>query len=69
MVLADALKDSGLAGPGDKLCAAVRRPHQGAMTRYDFAAPDMGGLSLAGYTYSKLVAGRYTRIPFKAGAK
>lgn len=69
MVLAAALKDAGPGAGGEKVCAAVRRVHQGAMTRYDFSAPDMGGFTLAGYTYSKLVGGRYTRIAYKAGAK
>lgn len=69
MVLAAALKDAGSDAGGDKLCAAVRRAHQGAMTRYDFSAPDMGGFTLGGYTYSRLVGGRYTRIDYKAGAK
>lgn len=69
MVLAAALKDAGPGASGDKLCATLRRPHQGAMTHYDFSAPDMGGFTLAGYTYSKLVGGRYTRIAYKAGPK
>lgn len=66
MALAAALKEAGPDASGDKLCAAVRKPHQGAMTRYDFSAPDMGGLTLAGYTYSKLVGGRFTRLDYKA---
>lgn len=69
MVLARAFKELGPNAAGDKLCAAVRRKHEGAMTTYDFSAPDMGGLALTGYTYSKLVGGRYTRLPYKAGAR
>lgn len=69
MVLAAALKDAGPNHSGDKLCSAIRRVHQGAMTRYDFTAPDMGGFILGGYTYSKLVGGRYTRIDYKAAAR
>lgn len=68
MVLAEALKDAGPNPTGDKLCAAVRRVHQGAMTRYDFTQPDMGGFTLAGYTFSKLTGGNYTRLEYKAGA-
>lgn len=68
MVLAEALKDAGPNPSGERLCAAVRRVHQGAMTRYDFTQPDMGGFTLAGYTYSKLTGGRYTRLDYKAGA-
>jgi len=67
MVLAAALKDVGPTPTGDKLCAAVRRVHQGAMTRFDFTQPDMGGFTIGGYTYSKLSAGRYSRLDYKAG--
>lgn len=66
MVLASALKAAGQDTSGEKLCAASRTAHQGVMTRYDFAAPDMGGLTLSGYTYSKLVGGRFTRIDYRA---
>jgi branched-chain amino acid transport system substrate-binding protein len=66
MALVEAFKTAGADAPGDKLCQAMRRPHQGAMTKYDFAAPDMGGLTLDGFTYSKLVGGKFTRLPYKA---
>lgn len=66
MALVEALKTAGGDAAGEKLCAAMRRPFQGVTTRYDFSAPDMGGMTLAGFTYSKLVAGRFTRLAYKA---
>ena len=66
MMLADALKVAGAGAAGDKLCTAMRRPYQGATTKYDFAAPDMGGMTLGGFTYSKLVGGKFTRLDYKA---
>lgn len=65
MALADAMKASGPDASGDKLCAAMRRPYLGAMTQYDFAAPDMGGLTMTGFNYAKLVGGKYSRLNYK----
>ena len=67
MALVEALKLSGADSSGDKLCSTLRRPFQGAMTRYDFSAADLGGLTLAGFNYSRLTAGRFTRLDYKAG--
>ncbi|MNT87207.1 hypothetical protein D3C72_2275930 [compost metagenome] len=66
MALAAGLKAAGADAPGDKLCSALRRPYQGVTSGYDFAAPDMGGMTLAGFTYSKLQNGRFERLPYKA---
>lgn len=66
MSLAEALKSAGADAAPEKLCEGMRRPYQGAMTRYDFSAPDMGGMTLAGFTYSKLVGGRFTRLDYRA---
>jgi len=65
MAVAEALKTAGPDAPGDKVCAAMRKPYQGAMTRFDFAAPDMGGMTMSGFNYAKLVGGRYTRLDYK----
>lgn len=67
IVLANALKKAGADAPNEKVCAAIRTPYQGAMAAYDFTAPDLTGLALASYNYSKLVGGKFTRLPFKAG--
>ncbi|SCU83960.1 ABC transporter periplasmic protein [Cupriavidus necator] len=66
MALAAGLKAAGAGAPGDKLCSALRRPYQGVTSGYDFAAPDMGGMTLAGFTYSKLQKGQFQRLPYKA---
>lgn len=66
MSLAEAFKSAGADAAPEKLCEGMRRPYQGAMTRYDFSAPDMGGMTLAGFTYSKLVGGRFTRLDYRA---
>jgi len=66
MVLANGLKAAGADAAGDKLCSALRRPYQGVTTGYDFAAPDMGGMTLAGFTYSKLQKGQFVRLDYKA---
>ncbi|MNK86802.1 Leucine-, isoleucine-, valine-, threonine-, and alanine-binding protein precursor [compost metagenome] len=66
MALAESIKANGADTSNEKLCAAMRRPYAGVTTRYDFAAPDMGGMTLAGFTYSKLVKGQFTRLDYKA---
>ncbi len=65
MALADALNKVGADAPGERLCAAMRRPYQGAMTQYDFAAPDMGGMTLAGFNYARLSQGKYSRLSYR----
>lgn len=46
---------------------AIRGPYAGAMAKFDFSAPDLTGLSLSSYVYSKLEKGKFTRVPFTAG--
>ncbi|HVR53494.1 MAG TPA: ABC transporter substrate-binding protein [Pseudorhodoferax sp.] len=65
MALADALQTAGADASGEKLCAAMRRPYVGAMARFDFSAPDMGGLDLSSFNYAKLTGGRYSRLAYK----
>lgn len=67
-VLAQALEKAGPDAGSEALAAAIRStPYRGVVAQYNFAAPDMTGIGLESYTYSKLVKGRYTRLPFKAG--
>jgi branched-chain amino acid transport system substrate-binding protein len=67
-VLARALEKAGPDAGSEAIAAAIRStPHRGGVAQYNFAAPDMTGIGLESYTYSKLVKGRYTRLPFKAG--
>ncbi|KJK21783.1 ABC transporter substrate-binding protein [Burkholderiaceae bacterium 16] len=66
MALADGLKTAGADAPNDKLCGALRKPYLGATTGYDFAASDMGGMTLAGFTYSRLQKGQFVRLGYTA---
>jgi branched-chain amino acid transport system substrate-binding protein len=60
----------GKAGADTKpasVAAALRGLYRGVLARYDFSAPDMTGIDLSSYVYSKLIKGEFTRLPFKAG--
>ncbi len=63
-ILAKGLAAAGPDASTAALAGAIRGPHQGVMARYDFAAPDMTGIALSSYTYSKLVKGKFTRLMF-----
>jgi branched-chain amino acid transport system substrate-binding protein len=63
-VLAKALNAAGPDAKTEAIAAAVRAPYQGVVAKYDFSAPDMTGIALSSYTYSKLVKGKFTRLPF-----
>jgi branched-chain amino acid transport system substrate-binding protein len=63
-VIAHALEKAGIDARHEKLCQAIRAPYHGVTTDYDFSAPDMTGIKLSGYIFSKLVHGKYTRLPF-----
>lgn len=67
MLLARAIGKAGPEAANDKLCAELRQPYDGVMTRWDFSQPDMGGLTLSSFTYSKLENGQFKRLDFKAG--
>ncbi len=66
-VLARALEQAGPDAGSEAIAAAIRAPYRGVIAQYNFAAPDMTGIELSSYTYSKLVKGRFTRLPFQAG--
>jgi branched-chain amino acid transport system substrate-binding protein len=63
-ILAKALTAAGADANTETLAAAIRRPYQGVLAAYNFSAPDMTGIALSSYTYSKLVKGKFTRLPF-----
>jgi branched-chain amino acid transport system substrate-binding protein len=65
-LLARALDKAGPDADQQALAAALRAPYPGVLAAYNFAAPDMTGIELSSYTYSKLVKGRFTRLPFSA---
>jgi branched-chain amino acid transport system substrate-binding protein len=68
-IVARAIESVGPSGSPQDVANAIRAPYAGAMTSYNFAADDMTGIQLSGYTYSKLVKGTFTRLPYKAKAK
>ena len=49
----------------EALAAAIRGPHKGVLANFNFAAPDMTGIDISSYVYSKLVKGQFTRLPFR----
>jgi branched-chain amino acid transport system substrate-binding protein len=65
-VLARALEKVGPDAPSEAVAKALREPYKGVLATYNFGAPDMTGIELSSYTYSKLVKGKFTRLPFKA---
>ena len=62
VLLAFAASVGPTAAP-EAVCKALQGPHSGVMTTWDFSAPDMTGITLSGYIFSKLVNGVYTRLP------
>jgi branched-chain amino acid transport system substrate-binding protein len=65
--VAAAIEKAGADAKPAAVAAALRGPYQGILAKYDFSAPDMTGIDLSNYVYSKLVKGDFTRLPFKAG--
>ena len=64
-IMAQALTKAGADATGQKLCDAMRAPYSGVLANYDFSAADMSGIPLSSYVFSKLVGGKYTRLPFQ----
>jgi branched-chain amino acid transport system substrate-binding protein len=60
-----ALRAVGPDAKPAEICEWLRRPHKGALADYDFREPDLTGMQLTSYVYSKLVKGQYTRLPFR----
>jgi branched-chain amino acid transport system substrate-binding protein len=61
--IAAGLKKAGVDANREELCQAVKGPYNGVTAQYDFSAPDLTGIKLSGYLFSKLVNGQYTRLP------
>ncbi len=66
MVVADALKTTGPEPADGALCDTLRKPYPGVFAKYDFSAPDMGGLTLSSFNYSLLTNGQFSRLPYRA---
>lgn len=60
-----ALRAVGPDAKPAEVCEWLRRPHKGILADYDFREPDLTGMKLTSYVYSKLVKGQYTRLPFR----
>ena len=67
--MAAALRTAAADAKSADVCEALRRPHQGVLSAYDFREPDLTGMKLQSFIYSKLVNGQYTRLPFRASAQ
>ncbi len=63
-IVARALEKAGPDASPAALAAAMREPYRGVLASYNFAAPDMTGIDLSSYVYSKLVNGKFTRLQF-----
>jgi branched-chain amino acid transport system substrate-binding protein len=68
-MIARALEKAGPDAAPEAVANALREPYKGVLATYNFAASDMTGIDLSSYVYSKLVSGKFTRLPFKAGAR
>ncbi|MBM3393702.1 MAG: amino acid ABC transporter substrate-binding protein [Betaproteobacteria bacterium] len=65
-MLARALEKVGPDANSETLAKALREPYKGELAAYNFGASDMTGIELSSYVYSKLVKGKFTRLPFTA---
>jgi branched-chain amino acid transport system substrate-binding protein len=65
-ILARALEKAGPDASSEALAKAMREPFKGVLANYNFAAADMTGIELSSYVFSKLVNGKFTRLPFTA---
>jgi branched-chain amino acid transport system substrate-binding protein len=68
-MIARALQKLGPDATPEAVAKALREPYNGVLATYDFGASDMTGIELSSYVYSKLVNGKFTRLPFTAGTK
>ena len=66
-MLAQRIAAAGGNPSRETLCDSIRQPYQGVMARWDFSQPDLGGLTLESFSYSKLENGMFKRLDFKAG--
>lgn len=63
-IAAKAIDTAGPNATRQVIAKAIRGPYTGVMATYNFAADDMTGIQLSSYAYSKLVKGKFTRLPF-----
>lgn len=65
-IAAKAIETAGPNATRAEIAKAMRGSYSGTLASYNFAADDMTGIELSSYVYSKLVKGRFTRLPFAA---
>jgi branched-chain amino acid transport system substrate-binding protein len=65
-IAAKALEKVGPDAAPEAIATAMRGPYKGVLASYNLAADDMTGIELSSYVYSKLVNGKFTRLPFTA---
>ena len=66
-IVAKAIGKVGANASREAIAIAMRDPYEGAMAKYNFAAADMTGIELPSFIFSRLVQGKFTRLPFTAG--
>jgi branched-chain amino acid transport system substrate-binding protein len=66
-IVAKAIGKVGANASRESIAIAMRDPYEGAMAKYNFAAADMTGIELSSFIFSRLVQGKFTRLPFTAG--
>lgn len=66
-MVARAIAKAGPNASREAVALAMREPYEGVLAKYNFGAPDMTGIELPSFVYSRLVKGKFTRLPFKAG--
>lgn len=66
-VLTEVLGTVGVDAGGDKICQGMRRPYNGVFAKFDFSADDMNGVRQPSFIYTRLVKGKYERLPFRSG--
>ena len=67
-VIARALEKVGPDAGNEAIALALREPYEGVLAKYNFGAADMTGIDLSSFVYSRLVKGKFTRLPFTTGA-
>lgn len=65
-ITAKAIETAGPNAARQDIAKAIRGQYAGVMAKYNFAADDMTGIQLSSYIYSRLVKGKFTRLPFAA---
>jgi branched-chain amino acid transport system substrate-binding protein len=63
-IIAKAIEKAGPAATPKDIAGAMRGPHEGAMANYDFSKPDLTGIEISSYVFSKLSKGKFERLQF-----